>query len=331
MKEALFYQRKADQSVECCLCNHGCYISLGAKGLCGVRENKDGSLYTLSYGRLIAQRPDPIEKKPLYHFLPGILSYSIAAAGCNFKCDYCQNWAISQKGHGQGALTEPSFVIGQALNNDCRSISYTYTEPTIYFEFAYECAKLAKQADLYNVFVTNGYFSKDALEYITPYLNAVNVDLKSFSEAFYAKHCRASLKPVLDNIALMKRLGIWVEVTTLIIPGLNDSAGDLSRIASFICSIDKNIPWHISRFHPDYNLTSMLPTSIETLERAYRIGKDKGLNYIYIGNVLSEYGENTYCPGCTKTIVERKGFSMLKKNITQGKCSFCGTRIAGIW
>ncbi|MFA5337065.1 MAG: AmmeMemoRadiSam system radical SAM enzyme [Candidatus Omnitrophota bacterium] len=335
MKEALFYTKNSDNTVDCFLCNHYCHIKDENYGICSVRLNKKGTLYSLSYGKVVAANIDPIEKKPLYHFLPGSKSYSIACVGCNFKCGFCQNWQISQAAIAKDlSLLEyrlsPKGIVEQALSNNCPSISYTYTEPTIYFEFAYEVAKLAKEKGLYNVFVTNGYMSRQSLQDIKPYLDAANVDLKSFSEDFYRKICKASLKPVLENIILMKKLGFWIEITTLVIPGKNDAKFELKQIAEFIASVDKNIPWHISRFHPDFEFTEIEATSPESLSLAYDIAKGAGLKYVYIGNMDTDY-ENTICPACNKVLIKRKGFSVESKNINQGRCGYCEEQIEGVW
>ncbi|MCM8786495.1 MAG: AmmeMemoRadiSam system radical SAM enzyme [Candidatus Omnitrophica bacterium] len=334
MKEALFYKKLEQKQVKCFLCNHNCLIALDNFGRCRVRQNKNGSLYSLNYGEVVAANIDPIEKKPFFHFLVGSVSFSIACVGCNFSCDFCQNWEISQEKEAKKLniktnLVTPDEIINLALKANCPSISYTYTEPTIYFEFAFDCCKLAKQKGLKNAFVTNGYISKDSLEYISAYLDAANVDLKSFNEDFYKKICKATLKPVLENIILMKRLNIWVEVTTLLIPGLNDSKQELKKIAEFLVSVDKNLPWHISAFHPDYKLTNIQATEFTSLKIAYQIGKEAGLNYVYIGNVYSEF-ENTYCPACNKLLIERRGFFILQNNAIGGKCRYCGFEISGI-
>lgn len=335
LKEASFYTKERDNVTNCFLCNHFCKIRDGGYGICGVRLNRGGRLYALSYGQVIAAHIDPIEKKPLFHFLPGSSAYSIACVGCNFQCGFCQNWEISQKKEadklGLTALRfSPERVVEEAIENKCISISYTYTEPTIYFEFAYDCAKLAKEKGLYNNFVTNGYMGKDALRAIAPYLDAANVDIKAFREDFYHKVCKASLKPVLENVSLMRELNIWVEVTTLIVPGQNDDKKELAELASFITSLDKNIPWHLSRFHPDYTFIDSQSTPLSTLEGAYEIGKEKGLRYVYIGNIYTERGENTYCPNCNKLLIERIGFSIERRKIKNGKCEYCGEAIAGI-
>jgi pyruvate formate lyase activating enzyme len=336
MKEALFYKKNPDKSVDCFLCSHRCHIKDGAYGICSVRLNKEGVLYSLSYGKVVAANVDPIEKKPLYHFLPGSKSYSIACVGCNFQCGFCQNWQISQaKIAKELSLFEyrltPQRIVEEAIANNCQSISYTYTEPTIYFEFAFETAKIAKEKGLRNVFVTNGYMSKESLEAIRPYLDAANVDLKSFREDFYRKICKATLKPVLDNIILMKKLNIWVEVTTLLIPGKNDSKEELSDIAEFIAALDKDIPWHISAFHPDFEFAELPPTPPESLERGFDIAKKKGIKYVYLGNVYNDNRENTFCPACKKILLSRKGFFVEASAIKENRCPHCHQEIAGLW
>ncbi|MCM8826113.1 MAG: AmmeMemoRadiSam system radical SAM enzyme [Candidatus Omnitrophica bacterium] len=333
-KEAMFYERLADRMVKCNLCAHNCIIAPQRFGICGVRQNIDGVLYSLVYGELIAKNIDPIEKKPIYHLLPGSKSYSIATIGCNFKCGFCQNWQISQLSKREMDVSSdylsPEEVVKEAKENNCKSISYTYTEPTIFFEYAYDVAKLAKREGLYNVFVTNGYMRQEVLEFINPYLDAANVDLKSFRDDYYRKHCKAKLKPVLETIASMKRLGVWVEITTLVIPGDNDSEDELKELVQFIVNIDKDIPWHISRFYPNYKFDDYIPTPIETLRKAKEIGKSYGLKYVYLGNV--DEGTDTYCFSCHKLLVKRGYFySILEYNIKNGLCPYCGEKIGGIW
>jgi pyruvate formate lyase activating enzyme len=334
-KEAMLYRTSEGQKVTCFLCRHNCEIAPSKYGICGVRQNREGKLYTLVYGETIAAHVDPIEKKPLYHFLPGTISFSIATIGCNFRCPFCQNWQISQMSKrkdsgiaGQELL--PQEVVHAAKKHGCQSISYTYTEPTIFFEYAYDTAKLARKDGLANVFVTNGYMSREALETIKPYLDACNVDLKAFSEDFYREMCGAHLQPVLDLIRQIKDLDIWIEITTLIIPGQNDSEEELTQIARFISEIDPDIPWHISRFHPDYKYSDSSATPLDTLRLAYTIGKKEGLHYIYIGNVIGE-SEGTVCPSCQRTLIDRRGFYISDNKVRDGKCPFCGHVIAGIF
>jgi len=335
MKEAFFYKKEKEEVI-CFLCNHRCRIKEEKLGICGVRKNLGGILYSLNYGKIVSTHIDPIEKKPFFHFFSSSKAYSVASVGCNFKCGFCQNWQISQVEEAkrlgiEGFEISAQAIVEEAIRNNCKSISYTYTEPTIYFEFAFQTSQLAKEKGLYNNFVTNGYMSKEALEYISPYLDAANVDLKSFREDFYRKICKASLKPVLDNIILMKKLNIWVEITTLIIPGLNDKEEELKEIARFISSLDKNIPWHISRFHPDYKFLNFSSTPLSTLKRAYEIAKEKGLKFVYIGNIYTPYGENTYCPKCDKLLIKRVSFFVEEVNITKGRCNFCQEKIAGVF
>jgi pyruvate formate lyase activating enzyme len=335
-KEALLYEKSGEKSVQCNLCNHRCKIADQKFGFCGVRQNIDGVLYTHVYGNLISVHIDPIEKKPFYHFLPGSTSLSIATIGCNFRCGFCQNWEISQESIRDGAGGEmktevnPQDIVKEALKNKCQSISYTYTEPTIFFEYALDAAKLAKEKGLYNNFVTNGYMTEDALKMIKPYLDAANVDLKFFKDSSYRKICSGSLEPVLDSIRLMHELGIWVEVTTLVVPGENDTEEELSGIAKFIAGVDKNIPWHVSRFHPDYKFRDRSATPETTLKKAQGLGSKAGLNYIYVGNVWG-WGNDTYCHNCKKLLIKREGFAVLEYNIAQGKCSFCKAVIPGVF
>jgi len=333
--EAMLYSSQDEDVFVCNLCAHHCRIIKDKFGLCGVRQNRNGKLIADAYGDIIAAHVDPIEKKPLYHVYPGSLSFSIATRGCNFRCLFCQNWQISQSSKQgdntvSGRKVEPEDVIRAAGAQNCRSIAYTYTEPTIYFEYAYDTAKLAKAAGLANVFVTNGYMTPEALETVHPYLDACNVDLKSFREDFYRKMCGAHLEPVLESIRLMRKLNIWVEVTTLIIPGQNDSEGELTDIARFIAGVDPVIPWHISRFHPDYEFTSAPPTPSETLRMAFRIGRREGLKYIYIGNIIGE-SENTSCPACGKCLIKRSGFAVSRNHLDGGRCRFCGQTVDGLF
>jgi pyruvate formate lyase activating enzyme len=335
MKQAMFQEMKEQKKVECGLCSHRCVIAPGKRGICAVRENQEGVLYSLVYDNVIARNIDPIEKKPLFHFLPGSLSYSIATPGCNFRCKHCQNADISQlpRDHGGMILGEkvaPTDIVDDAGRFRCSSISYTYTEPTIYFELAFDTAKLAARAGLKNVFVTNGYITPEALKEIQPYLHAANIDLKGYTDDFYKNICGARLQPVLDSIKLYKELGIWIEITTLLIPGHNDSDEQLNGIAKFIKSVGEDIPWHVSRFHPTYKLTDRPRTPLETLKRARQIGLDAGLRYVYEGNFPGE-GEETFCWSCKRLLIKRIGFSVQGNSIKNGKCPYCGAAIDGVW
>jgi len=334
VKEAYLYKKTENKTVRCDLCNHRCLIKNQDKGKCCVRKNIDGVLYSLVYRKLIAENSDPIEKKPLFHFLPCTYSLSIATVGCNFKCFFCQNFNISQTPSDfdriEGRDVPPEILVSHALANGDKSISYTYTEPTIFFEYAYDTAKLASEKGLKNVFVTNGFMTKECIMMIKPYLNAANVDLKSFSEVTYKQKIGGRLKPVLNNIVLMKKLGIWVEVTTLIIPGINDSENELQKIAEFLAGIDRGMPWHISAYFPQYK-SDIPPTSIEKINIAIGIGKKAGLKYVYGGNIPGSTYENTYCPKCNNLLIERAGFSVSGNKLKKGLCQNCGDRIEGIF
>ena len=334
MHEAILWKKLDGDKVHCYLCSHNCHIDEGEYGFCGMRQNKKGELFTHAYGRVIANHVDPIEKKPLYHFLPGTDAYSIATIGCNFRCSFCQNWSISQvsvrSDDMEGHEMAPGEVVTEAVKSRCRSISYTYTEPTVFFEYARDIAELAKKEGLYNTFVTNGYMTKAAVKEMASFVDAANVDLKFFSDQTYTRICGGKLAPVLDSIAGMKKAGIWVEVTTLIVPGENDAAEELKGIASFIAETDRDIPWHVSRFHPDYKYTDSHATPVLSIQLAVDIGKSEGLNYIYPGNVAT-LGE-TLCPGCGKMLITREGFAAeILSDFDNGKCAKCGTEIAGIW
>lgn len=333
MKEAMFYEKLDEGKVKCYLCCHYCVIKPGKRGRCAVRENRDGTLFSLVYGKVIARNIDPIEKKPLFHFHPGSRSYSIATVGCNFRCLHCQNHEIAQypKLHPDiaGEDMTPEDVVNEAERMGCRSISYTYTEPTIFMEFAYDCARLAHDRGIKNVFVSNGYTGPEAARKFAPYLDANNIDLKG-DDGFYKNVVGARLQPVLDTIKLMKHLGIWVEVTTLIIPTYNDSEEFLRWVADFIKSVDPAIPWHVTRFYPTYKLLDQPGTPPAILRRAREIGLEAGLKYVYEGNVPGEGGENTYCPSCGKLLLERFGFSLTQINLKNGRCPGCNSIIDGV-
>ena len=336
MKEASLYDKLEGKKVKCNLCSHRCKIAEGKIGICGVRENKGGTLYSLVYGKVIAEHVDPIEKKPFFHFRPGATSFSIATAGCNFRCEHCQNWNISQgPGEGRGIAGKslpPKEVVRLAKKYGCKSISYTYTEPSIFFEYAYDTAKLAKKEGIDNNFVTNGFMTPEALEMISPYLDAANVDLKAFTDKFYREVCGARLKPVLETLKGMKKLGIWVEVTTLAIPTLNDSKDELEKIANFIYKeLGRETPWHVSSFYPHYKMKYMPPTPIETLSMARKIGLDAGLRYVYSGNIPDDIGENTYCYNCGELLIRRYGVSILENKIKDSRCFNCNAKIDGVF
>lgn len=335
VRDALLYEKEADRRVRCALCAHRCRIEAGARGICGVRENREGVLCSLVYGRVIAENTDPIEKKPLFHLLPGSRSYSIATAGCNFCCAFCQNHEISQLPRGENRIAgrerTPAQIVEQARKNGCSSISYTYTEPTVYFEFAWDTAGIAREQGLKNVFVTNGYMTAEALELLGPRLDAANVDLKSFRDDFYRAQCGARLQPVLDSLKKMKELGVWVEVTTLLIPGLNDAEEELRDLAGFIFSLGAETPWHISRFHPQFRMTDTPPTPAGSIHRAAEIGKSAGLMYVYSGNLPGDAGENTRCARCGHTLIGRYGFTIERLDLKGSACPRCGAPLHGVF
>ncbi len=333
MREAQLYERLDENRARCHLCAHRCLIADGKRGICQVRENQGGTLYTLVYGRLIAQHIDPVEKKPLYHFYPGSTSYSIATAGCNFRCQWCQNWEISQMPREyhtiMGETVSPEQVVAAARRAGSRSISYTYTEPTVFFEYAYDVSRLAREAGIANVFVTNGYMTGEMLDAYHPYLDAANVDLKAFRDETYRHYIGARLQPVLDSLKKMQQLGVWVEITTLVIPEVNDDPAELRDIARFIATeLGPEVPWHISRYFPAYQMTNR-PTPLSTLEQAREIGREAGLHYVYVGNVPGE--ENTHCHACGALLIRRSGFWVLENHVrSDGTCPRCGTAVAGI-
>jgi pyruvate formate lyase activating enzyme len=334
LKEALLYDKQSDGRVRCNVCHQHCIIADGKRGVCQVRENRGETLFCLTYGRTIAQHIDPIEKKPLFHFYPGSRAYSIGAAGCNFRCRWCQNWEISQMSRGQqlplGQASEPEQIVTAARRSGCQSIAYTYTEPTIFWEYAYDTACLAHDAGLANVFVTNGYMTEELLETFHPYLDAANVDLKSFRDETYKKYLSARLEPVLDTLKTLKRLGVWLEVTTLLIPGINDDAAELEDLAKFVAGeLGVDTPWHVSRFFPDYQMMNVPPTSMPMLRRGQQIGRAAGLRFVYLGNVAEE--ANTYCHACGTLLVRRSPLAVVDDHLgPEGRCPSCGTIVAGI-
>ncbi len=335
MKEAILYEKLDEKSVRCNLCAHRCLIREGRSGICGVRENREGILYSLVYGRLVSMAVDPVEKKPLFHFYPGTEAFSIATVGCNFRCRFCQNADISQwpreRGEVIGEYVPPETVVQEAKRSRCRSIAYTYTEPTIFTEYAYDVAVLARKEGIANIYVTNGYMTPEMLDYFHPYLDAADVDLKSFRDGFYKTQCGARLQPVLDVLKKMVAQGVWVEVTTLIIPGLNDGDEELREIANFIrTELGPQYPWHISRFYPHYQMLDRPPTPVQTLHRAREIGYSAGLRYVYEGNVPGAGGEDTLCPQCGRPVIRRWGFTVLEYALRDGRCAHCGGQIDGV-
>ena len=334
VKEAMLYRQLDGNRVHCFLCSQHCHIGPGEVGKCGVRQNREGRLWSLVYGKVIAEHIDPIEKKPLFHFHPGSRSYSIATMGCNLTCLFCQNSDISQVSEGTGTIfgqgVSAGKIVRRAEEAGCGSISYTYTEPTVFMEFALDVARSARERGLANVFVTNGYMSREALDEIGPHLDAANVDLKAFDDKFYRDMCGARLKPVLATLEGMKEKGIWLEVTTLLVTDLNDSERELREIARFLVGLGAEVPWHVSRFHPTYRLTDRGPTPVERLRRAREIGLEAGLHYVYTGNVPGDSGENTYCRSCGAVLIKRVGYSLKKLDLAGAACGQCGAVLEGV-
>ena len=324
------------------------HVSIGARsprerpGKCGVRRNLDGALQLVVYGRAIAAHVDPIEKKPLHHFLPARSIYSIGTVGCNFRCAWCQNWDISQyrsfdpESHAIGQHLPPQTIVAQCRANNIPMVAFTYNEPVVFFEYAYDTAKLAREAGLRTVFVSSGYETLAALDAIAPYLDAINLDLKAFREDTYREYCGARLAPVLRNIEhLVRETDAWLEVTTLVIPHLNDSEEELRDIADFLTGVSPDIPWHVSGFTPHYQMQDRPPTSAESLRRAREIGKEAGLRYVYTGNIWGDSrlqnSADTACPVCGETLIRRTGYQVRMLWRTPGVCHRCGTHIAGVW
>ncbi|QGY39274.1 AmmeMemoRadiSam system radical SAM enzyme [Pseudodesulfovibrio cashew] len=336
MIEARLWKPLKEGSVQCRLCNHYCAIKPGERGRCGVRENRDGTLYALNYGKIAALNLDPVEKKPLYHFQPGTRTYSFATMGCNFRCSFCQNWTLSQPPREGGAIEGRNFtpeeLVDEAVRLEASSISYTYSEPTIFFELMQDTAILAHKRGLKNIMVSNGFMSRECLDELAPHIDAINVDLKAFTETFYEELSGARLKPILENLKHIKhQLGWWLEITTLLIPGRNDSPEELEQLTDFLAKeIGPDTPWHISRFHPNYKMGDVPVTGGDSLGRAFDMGKAKGLKYVYIGNMPGMDRQHTDCPGCGRQIIDRTGFAAGRIEVTDGKCDHCGEPIAGV-
>lgn len=356
MKEAILY-RKKDHHLICTACKWYCQIPQNFTGICSVRLNVGGKLYLLVHGRVASYHLDPVEKKPLYHFLPGSSIFSLGTYGCNFGCEFCQNWEISQtpKILKQKLLSEkklaqlpkaltnfieresislpPKKIISFCLKNDIRSIAFTYNEPTIFAEYAAETMKLAKKHRFYGVFVSSGYESQETLDLLENYIDAYNIDIKGGSEKFYQKVSHTRLKLVLETVEEIFKRGKWLEITTLLVPGLNTTDRDIRFVARFIASLSRDIPWHVTAFYPHYRLRHLPPTSYDTLKKAYEIGKEVGLHFVYTGNIATKKTESTYCPACKTLLIERFGFSAEIKNLDtkSGKCQNCQMAIPGIW
>jgi pyruvate formate lyase activating enzyme len=336
MIESYLYKKLENKKVQCQTCAQRCFVLSEKFGVCGVRKNIDGKLYALNYGKAISESIDPIEKKPLFHYLPGSHTLSVATVGCNLRCGNCQNWQISQTVKtdkklldvGQNLSCEE--IVSDAVKNKCPSISYTYTEPTIFLEYALDAMKLAKEKNIKNIWVTNGFMSEETLELIKPYLDAANVDLKSFDDEFYKKDCGARVEPILKNLKWLKRNNIWIEITTLIIPRFSDNKEMLKNIAEFIFKeLGSETPWHISAFYGEtsFKMQNLSDTPIEKINQAYNIGKKAGLKYVYAGNIAGSFMENTYCPKCNELLIERIGF-YIKRFDRKGRCGKCGDELS---
>ena len=332
--KALLYDQLEGNDVRCKLCAHRCTIRDGNLGICQVRENIGGELFTLAYGNLIAQHVDPIEKKPLFHVMPGSKAYSIATPGCNFRCEWCQNWEISQMPRimtlPESERVMPESIVHAALRTECEIIAYTYTEPTIFFEYSLNVAKLAKENGLKNVYITNGFMTPEALDMISPYLDAANVDIKTFKDETYRHLMGGKLEPVLETCRKMKELGIWLEVTTLIVPGINDDQMELQALASFIVNeLGSETPWHLSRFYPQYKMNDRQPTRDSILYETKVKGEDLGLYYIYTGNIGRE--NDTKCKQCGNVLIHRTWYDLHMNGINhEGRCTQCGTILDGL-
>ena len=332
--EVRYYQKLASGDVNCLLCPRNCVLRDGQTGTCRTRKNVNGKLVSLVYGKLVSVGIDPIEKKPLFHFLPQTQTFSIATAGCNLRCVFCQNWEISQAEPGdvRSQYISPEELIASALKNNCPSISYTYSEPVAFYDYAFDAAILARKSGLRNVLVTCGYINPGPLKELSRFIDAANVDLKGFSDNTYRWVAAAQLAPVLETLKVLKENGVWLEVGYLVIPSVNDNPKEIKGLVDWIVkNLGKDVPVHFLRFFPRHKLTNLPPTPVETLEQAYRLAKAAGINYVYIGNVPGSKYENTYCPKCKKMLVARKGYFIEEFNIVNGHCRFCGQKISGVW
>jgi pyruvate formate lyase activating enzyme len=332
---ASYWQPVKDKIVQCGLCPRRCVLAPGQRGYCTVRINQDGLLYTLGYGNPVAVHVDPIEKKPFFNVLPGSSAYSLAVAGCNMRCLFCQNWQISQARPDEVTAYDmpPETVVDEAIKSGSKFIVYTYTEPTVFYEYMLDIAKLAKAKGLRNGMHTCGYINQEPLEELLKYMDAVNVDLKGFSEEFYKKMgALAELGPVLETLKTVKNKGVWLEITNLVIPGQNDDPKEIRSMCQWIKdNLGDDVPIHFSRFSPAFRLQNLPPTPLEKLEEAYRIATDVGLKYVYVGNAPGNPHENTYCPNCKKMVIERMGYQVRPDGIKGGKCKYCASPVAGIW
>jgi pyruvate formate lyase activating enzyme len=334
-KEALFYEKLPDGKTLCGICPRRCVVEDGKRGYCGVRENVQGTYYSVVYGRVCAYHVDPMEKKPLFHFLPGTTAFSLATAGCNLDCKFCQNWEISQElpENVAASYMPPASVVTGALRSKCPSIAYTYTEPTVYYEFMLDTAQRGHKAGLRSVMISGGYINPDPLALLAKNLDAIKIDLKGFTQDYYENICNGNLQSVLDTIVAVKKSGTWLEIVCLLVPTLNDDPKDIDAMSKWLVeNIGADVPVHFTRFYPTYKLTNIPPTPVDTVERARQVALARGLKYVYVGNVPAGHeGESTYCPSCGNVVVKRAGYTILSNTITEGKCPKCGTAVPGIW
>jgi len=332
---AVYWEKVRNKIVRCMLCPRKCILRDGQRGVCTARVNKGGKLFTYTYGRPVAVHVDPIEKKPFFHVTPGAPAFSVATAGCNMRCKFCQNWQISQADPGEvsGRFVSPEDIVNGAIENKCNFVVYTYTEPTVFYEYMLDICKLAKKKGLKNAMHTCGYINPEPLRELLKYMDAVNVDLKGFSQEFYQEMgLLADLKPVLETLKVIKKAGVWLEITNLIIPGANDNPQEIRKMCEWIKkNLGDETPVHFARFYPAFKLKNLPPTPVKTLENARKIALRAGLKYVYIGNISGHSAENTYCPKCGKLLVRRIGYKILQNNIKDNKCKFCGRKIAGLW
>jgi pyruvate formate lyase activating enzyme len=332
-KEALFYTKVSD-GLKCQKCPHECLLSDNESGFCRSRVNRGGKLYSIAYGNPCAVHVDPIEKKPFYHFLPTTKAFSIAVAGCNFRCLNCQNWQISQFSPEETENFDlmPDKIVEQCLESKCESIAYTYSEPTTFYEYAYDTAKLARETGIKNLLKSNGYINEAPLRKLCKVLDAANIDLKIFNDDTYSKLSTGKLEPVLKTLIVLEEEGVWLEITNLVIPNWTDNLDTIKRMCVWLVKNKlQDCPLHFSRFTPLYKLTQLPLTPIQILEKARNIALEAGIKYVYIGNIPAHQAENTYCSKCKKIIIERKGFTIQKNHLNSGKCMFCGETISGVW
>jgi pyruvate formate lyase activating enzyme len=334
LKEVMFYKKLEDLRIECEICPRACKIADRERGYCGNKENRRGTYYTLVYAQACAVHNDPIEKKPLFHYLPGTNALSIAAAGCNFECKFCQNWQIAQFRPEQvdSYPLTPEQIVKMTKDQGSPTIAYTYSEPVVFYEYMYDTARLGRYQGVGSVMISNGYIKEEPLSELCKYLTGVKIDLKAFTEKFYRETCSGELKPVLDTLERLKKIGIWFEIVVLIVPTLNDSEKEIREMSRWIKEkLGGNVPVHFTRFHPMYKIKNLPPTPVSTLERARKIAQEAGIHYVYIGNVPGHEGEHTYCPSCKKIVIKRTGFFILENHVKGGKCSFCNYPIPGVW